>query len=165
VGLKARTYLLRRPTPGRVTRDVEAVLRHYLAAWEQERVVLVGLSRGADLLPFVVRRLPLELRQRIVLLALFSPGKTTSYRFRWTDLLGHHDRAGDVPLLPELQALRGMPILCVSGEGDPVALCPSHPPGLAECVTVDAGHNLDRDYCYAAELILGRIPPAAADAS
>jgi type IV secretory pathway VirJ component len=157
VGLKARTYLLRRRSPDRVARDVAAVLCHYLGAWEQDRVVLVGLSRGADLLPFVVRRLPPDLRERVVLLALFSPGKTTSFRFRWSDLLGHHDRAGDVPLLPELQSLRGMPILCVSGEGDPVALCPSLPPGLAECVVVDAGHNLDRDYLYAAELILQRI--------
>ena len=158
VGLKARTYLLRRRSADEVARDVEAVLRHYLAAWEQERVVLAGLSRGADLLPFVVRRLPAELRRRVELLALFSAARTTSFRFRWSDLLGPHERPGDVPLLPELEALRGTPILCVSGESDAAALCPSLPPGLAECVTLDAGHNLDRDYLYAAELILQRIP-------
>jgi type IV secretory pathway VirJ component len=159
VGLKARTYLLRHRPPDVVARDVEAVLRHYLAAWEQERVVLAGLSRGADLLPFVVRRLPADLRRRVELLALFSPGKTTNFRFHWSDLFGPHAHPGDVPLLPELQALEGMPILCVSGRADAAALCPSLPPGLAECVTLDAGHNLDRDYLYAAELILERISP------
>lgn len=159
VGLKARTYLLRHHSADEVARDVEAVLRHYLAAWAQERVVLAGLSRGADLLPFVVRRLPADLRDRVELLALFSPARTTNFRFRWSDLLGPHDRPGDVPLLPELRALQGMPILCVNGASDPEALCPSLPPGLAECVTLDAGHNLDRDYLYAAELILQRISP------
>jgi len=157
VGLKARTYLLRHRPPDVVARDVEAVLRHYLAAWEQERVVLAGLSRGADLLPFVVRRLPADLRRRVELLALFSPAKTTNFRFHWSDLFGPHGHPGDVPLLPELQALEGMPVLCVSGRADAAALCPSLPPGLAECVTLDAGHNLDRDYLYAAELILRRI--------
>jgi type IV secretory pathway VirJ component len=160
VGLKARTYLLRHRSAGEVARDVEAVLRHYLTAWQQERVVLAGLSRGADLLPFVVRRLPTDLRDRVELLALFSPARTTNFRFRWSDLLGPHDRPGDVPLLPELQALQGMPILCVNGETDEAALCPTLPPGLAECVTLDAGHNLDRDYLYAAELILKRIAKA-----
>jgi type IV secretory pathway VirJ component len=53
-----------------------------------------------------------------------------------------------------------MPILCVNGAADAAALCPSLPPGLAECVTLDAGHNLDRDYLYAAELILRRISVA-----
>jgi type IV secretory pathway VirJ component len=163
VGLKARTYLLRHRSAQEVARDVEAVLRHYLASWAQERVVLAGLSRGADLLPFVVRRLPADLRDRVELLALFSPARTTNFRFRWSDLLGPHDRPGDVPLLPEIQALKGMPILCVHGESDPEALCPSHPPRHAECVSVDAGHNLDRDYLYAAELILKRISATRPD--
>ena len=158
VGLKARTYLLRRRPPGVVARHVEAVLRHYLKAWDQDRLILVGLSRGADLLPFVVRRLPDDLRGRVDLLALFSPGRTTNFRFRWSDLLGHHDRPGDVLLLPELQALEGMPILCVNGTGDPAALGPALPAGLAECVMVDAGHNLNRDYRLATRLLLDRVP-------
>jgi type IV secretory pathway VirJ component len=159
VGLKARTYLLRHRSPDRVARDVEAVLRYYLRAWEQDRVVLVGLSRGADLLPFVARRLPGDLRERIALLALFSPARTTNFRFRWADLFGYHERPDDVPLLPELQALEGIRILCVNGRRDPAALCPALPPGIAQCVVVDAGHNLARDYRLAARLILERITP------
>lgn len=159
VGLKARTYLLRRRTPERVARDVEAVLRHYFRAWGQERVVLVGLSRGADLLPFVARRLPEDLRARVALLALFSPARATNFHFRWADLFGYHERPDDVPLLPELQALEGMPILCVNGRHDRAALCRALPPGLAQCVVVDAGHNLKRDHRLAARLILERIRP------
>ena len=157
VGLKARTYLLRRRPPHVVARHVERVLRHYLEAWGQDRLVLVGLSRGADLLPFVVRRLPADLRERIDLLALFSPARTTNFRFRWADLFGPHEHPGDVPLLPELQAIEGIPILCVNGTADEAALGPSLPPGLVECVMVDGGHNLNRDYRLATRLILDRL--------
>lgn len=157
VGLKARTYLLRPRRPYVVARHVEAVLRHYLKAWDQDRLLLVGLSRGADLLPFVVRRLPDDLRERIDLVALFSPARTTNFRFRWSDLLGAHERPGDVPLLPELQAIEGIPVLCVNGTGDEAALAPSLPPALAEIVMVDGGHNLNRDYRLAVRLILDRI--------
>ena len=132
VGLKARTYLRRRRTPDAVARDVEAVLRHALAVWEQDHVVVAGFSRGAELLPFVVRRLPDDLRRRVVLLALLSPARSTNFRFHWADLFRQHERPDDVPLLPELHALAGMPILCVGGAEDRAALCPSLPPGRSK---------------------------------
>ena len=167
VGLKARTYLLVRRRPLTVARHVERVLRHYLAAWNADQVVLVGLSRGADLLPFVARRLPDDLRRRVRLLALFSAASTTNFRFHWGDLFGFHQRPGDVPVIPELRAVRGIPILCVNGSRDPAALGPALPPGIAEYVAVDdAGHNLNRDHLLAARLILDRLqPPVAREAA
>jgi len=157
VGLKARTYLLRRRRPADVARHVERVLRHYLAAWDADGVVLIGLSRGADLLPFVARRLPDDLRGRVRLLALFSAAATTNFRFHWSDLLGFHQRPDDVAVIPELRGVRGIPVLCVNGSRDRAALGPALPPGLAEYVEVDAGHNLDRDHRLAAGLVLDRI--------
>jgi type IV secretory pathway VirJ component len=168
VGLKARTYLLRRRRPADVARHVEAILRHYLAAWGADDVVLIGLSRGADLLPFAARRLPDEVRRRVRLVALLSAAATTNFRFHWGDLLGFHQRTDDVPVIPELQALRGVPILCVNGSRDHAALGPALPQGLAEYVEVaGAGHNLDRDHHLAARLILDRLgiaPPERGNA-
>jgi type IV secretory pathway VirJ component len=157
VGLKARTYLLSGGTPRRATRDVEAVLRYYLKAWDADSVVLVGLSRGADLLPFVVRRMAPELRSRVRLLALFSPARLASFRFHWSDLFGYHERPGDIPVVPELQALGGIPVLVVNGTEDEASLAPALPPARAEVVMLDAGHNLARDHLTAAELILERL--------
>ncbi|HET7461322.1 MAG TPA: AcvB/VirJ family lysyl-phosphatidylglycerol hydrolase [Longimicrobium sp.] len=158
VGLKARTYLLARRRPRTVARHVERVLRHYLTAWDADQVVLVGLSRGADLLPFVARRLPDDLRQRVRLMALFSAATTTNFRFHWGDLFGFHPRPGDVPVIPELRAVRGIPVLCVNGSRDPSALGPALPPGIGEYVEMDdAGHNLGRDHLLAARLVLDRL--------
>lgn len=165
VALKARTYLLLGRTPTRVTRDVEAVLRYYLRAWDADDVVLVGLSRGADLLPFVVRRMDPALRRRVRLLALFSPAPLGNFRFRWVDLVGFHPHRDDVPVIPELGAIRDLPILVVNGTEDPAALAPVLPPGIADTVMLEAGHNLARDHLTAAELILERLgdaPPARA---
>jgi type IV secretory pathway VirJ component len=157
VGLKARTYLLRRRTPREVARHVESVLRHFFKAWEMDDVVLVGLSRGADLLPFAVRRLPDELRGRVRAMVLLSPGHSTNFRFYWADLFGWHPRPDDVSLIPELAALKGMRIVIVNGVDDPSALCPHLPPGIAECIEVDTGHNLDRDHLLAAEVVLDHL--------
>jgi type IV secretory pathway VirJ component len=166
VGLKARTYLLERRTPDAVARDVGGVLRRYLARWKAERVLLIGLSRGADILPFVVRRLSAELRARIALLALLSPAPYANFRFRWADLVGYHRRDDDVPVLPELEAIAGqVPVLCINGTRDRAALGPLLPPALAEVVMLEAGHNLGRDHRGVARLIAARIPMARATKS
>ena len=54
--------------------DVDRILRHYLAAWDKRNVVLIGNSQGADVLPFVVNRLPPHMRARVCLTALLSLG-------------------------------------------------------------------------------------------
>jgi len=45
----------------RVVQDLTRILRHYLPAWNRQKVVLVGYSMGADVLPFLISRLPADL--------------------------------------------------------------------------------------------------------
>src|SRR3954471_2051077 len=70
IGINSRASLSKRKTPADVARDVARVMRHYVDAWHRSRVVVAGYSRGADLAPFAVSRLPAELRQDVVLLAM-----------------------------------------------------------------------------------------------
>ena len=63
VGLNSLKYFWKARTPEEAARDVARILRHYLAAWNKQRVLLVGYSFGADVLPFVVNRLPADLRR------------------------------------------------------------------------------------------------------
>ena len=72
VGLNSLKYFWKARTPEEATRDVARILRHYLAAWHKERVLLIGYSFGADVLPFVVNRLPAELRAHIVSVSLLG---------------------------------------------------------------------------------------------
>src|SRR5437899_2266308 len=58
VGLNALQYFWTKRTPDSAARDLQWVLEHYLAAWKKDRVLFVGYSRGADVLPFMINRLP-----------------------------------------------------------------------------------------------------------
>lgn len=144
VGVKSRSYLVAEPrkTPELVARDLERLLRTYLAAWHSDSVLLIGYSRGADLAPFMVTRLSDELRRRISFLVLLSPSTNASFEFHLTDLLSDRPRATDLPLLPELRMLRGSRILCVYGRSDRSALCPLADSGLVRPVALDQGHKM-----------------------
>jgi type IV secretory pathway VirJ component len=47
VGLNSLRYFWTRRTPDSATADLDRVLRHYLAAWGAERVLLLGFTRAA----------------------------------------------------------------------------------------------------------------------
>ncbi len=156
IGLKSRSYLTTAPrkTPDIAARDLERLLAAYVPAWKADTVLIVGYSRGADMAPFMLNRLPREWREKISFLALLSPSRFASFEFHLTDLFTATRRPADIPLLPEVEQLRGLSMLCIYGSGDANALCPVAPPHLMEVVTRSQGHQLE-DPEEVGALILG----------
>ena len=91
VGLNSLKYFWTERTPEETARDVARVMRHYLAAWNKQRVLLVGYSFGADVLPFVVNRLPPELRARVASVSLLGIDSNASFEVRVADWVGGGD--------------------------------------------------------------------------
>lgn len=73
VGWSVADYFWRDRDPDQASADLQRVLEHYLAAWNKSRVILIGSERGASLLPFMVNRLPADLKVRIAQTILYSP--------------------------------------------------------------------------------------------
>lgn len=142
VALNARAYLSKKRTPDQVASDASNLLSRWLAAWKRSRVLLIGYSRGADIMPFIADRLPEEMRARLELIALLSPARRASFQFHWRDLLFDTVRATDLPVLPELERLRGEQMLCVYGDKEKDPLCPSLDSGLARVVERAGGHRI-----------------------
>jgi type IV secretory pathway VirJ component len=158
VGLDSPRYLARDPTPDAAAGDLARILRHFLPAWHRERVVIVGYSRGADIGPFMVARLPAELRERVALTALLGPGEWASFKHGLLDILHDHSRSG-LPVSSEVARLRGKAVLCIYGSRDRGAICPSlQQAGLARTVIRNGGHAVHRDEGTAlVHVILGAL--------
>jgi type IV secretory pathway VirJ component len=152
VGLNSLKYFWTERTPQQTATDVARVLRHYLAAWGKQRVLLVGYSFGADVLPFVVNRLPPELREHIASVNLLGIDSNASFEVRIADWVGSD--AGGPPTRPELAALTHLPVLCIYGEGESDSICP----GLSEAgITreqIGKGHHFSGEYAQLADRIL-----------
>jgi len=155
VGLKSRSYLTSgRRTPENVTADVVRILEAYHTAWQADTVLMIGYSRGADILPFVVNRLPGAWRDRVALLALISGSARASFEFHFTDLITYTERPTDRELAPEVDRMAGPKVLCLFGTGDEHAVCPLLRAGKAQVVSRPGGHHLDKDFEALAALIL-----------
>jgi type IV secretory pathway VirJ component len=161
VGWNSLRYFLHRRNPEGTTRDLERILRWYLPAWRRERAVLIGYSFGADVMPFLVHRLPEDLRARISLVALLGPDEKAVFRFHLSEWLGKESR-DTLPVRPEIEALRGLPILCAYGQQEARSLCKELAPGLARVLVRPGSHIIGKEYggIVAEILKMVGLPPA-----
>lgn len=134
-------YYWRRRTPAEAARDLARIIRVYSAAWNRPRVILIGYSFGADVLPFLVNRLPPQEHRKIAGVALLAFANDADFKFHFAGWFGRP--AGDPrPTTPAVRRLTGVPVLCISGRSDPNDACPRLRPLGVEMSSLAAGHRL-----------------------
>lgn len=153
VGFNSLQYFWTRRTPEESSRDLARVLQHYVIEWKKENVILVGYSFGADVLPFLADRLPSAILPRLKLIALLGPEKSADFEFHLTDWLGE-DSDSARQVLPEVERLKGIRLLCVYGEKEEDSLCRDLGPVSASIVPISGGHHFGGEYQYIAQRIL-----------
>jgi type IV secretory pathway VirJ component len=158
VGWDTLRYFWSARTPDGLAHDLARTLDYYAAAWKRPRVLLIGYSQGADVLPFAVNRLPAAARRRILTTTLLGLGRKAAFEFHLANWVGP---AQGLPILPEYQKLSRTTTLCVFGQGDKDSLCTDLPPGTPGTAELSGGHHFDGDYDGLARLVLkfaGRTP-------
>ncbi len=146
VGLSSPRYLSQRRTPDEAAADLARIMRHFLQAWNRDRVLVVGYSRGADIGPFMVSRLPPNLRRRVDLLVLLGPSENASFKFGLLDLIRTSHGHDELPVALEVARLSGLPLLCIYGATDRAAICPAlGRAGDARAIVRDGGHVVRGD--------------------
>jgi type IV secretory pathway VirJ component len=160
VGVSTLKYFWQRRSPDAAAADMARLLRHYLAAWKVDRVVLVGYSFGADVLPFIVNRLPADLRSRIDSVNLLGLGTKADFEIHVTGWVGGAG-ADAVPIAPELARLTDLRRLCFYGAGDrdSAAACAGFTGPGAAARQVGEGHHFGYRYGEIASAIVEYAGP------
>jgi type IV secretory pathway VirJ component len=158
VGLNTRPYLGKKKTPAEIAFDLTRIARHYMTAWNRQRLAIVGYSRGADLMPFGVVGMPADLRERTVLLGFLGLGTRAGFEFHFADIMFDVKRDSDQQTLPVLAQLKGMKMLCIYGAEEDNSGCRAAPAGLiTRTVQLPGGHHYDSDYKRVGDLVLEEI--------
>ena len=154
VGFDSLRYFWKAREPAELAADIDRIVRHYAKHWDKKRVVLIGYSQGADVLPFAVNRLPDASRARVAQTVLMGLGQNASFEFHLANWIGKDD---GLPILPEAVKLSEADTLCLYGEDEDDSLCPDIPPGHVHAQSLPGGHHFDGAYDKLAELIVQRI--------
>jgi type IV secretory pathway VirJ component len=163
VGWNSLQYFWSPKSPEIGAKDLDRILRHYLATWGKSEALLVGYSFGADVLPFFANRLPADLLDRVRLVALLGPEKIADFEFHVSDWLGGGSKGQ--PVLPEVKKLGGHPpVLCLYGSQEKDSLCPEITPALGKAQVLPGAHHFGGDYDVLAALILKAAQGSGAEA-
>lgn len=150
-GLDSLRYFWSARTPEGLAHDLDRTVRYYAAHWHKSRVLLIGYSQGADVLPFAVNRLPSATRATVAMTALIGLGRTAAFEFHVANWLGTDD---GLPVRPEADKLSSARTLCLYGKDDADSLCAELSPLHARVIQLPGGHHFGGDYDGLAQLIL-----------
>jgi type IV secretory pathway VirJ component len=157
VGLDSLRYYWTARTPSGVASDTDRMIRYYLAHFGKQRVLLIGYSQGADVLPFAVNRLPEATRARVALTAVMGMSEHALFEFHLSSWVS--DSNSGPATLPEINRITGMPVLCIYGADENDSLCPKLDPSRYIIVKLKGGHHFDGDYANLAHQILAAAKP------
>jgi type IV secretory pathway VirJ component len=155
VGLDSLRYFWNRRTPDGLAHDLDRTMRYYASHWRRRRVLLIGYSQGANVLPASFNRLPGPSRRMVQQLVLIGLENKAAWQFHLSNWIG--SPADAQPILPEASKLSAATTLCLYGDGDGDALCPRL---SAESVTareMPGGHHFNGAYDQLAAKILARL--------
>ena len=151
VGWSSLTYYWSPRTPAQAAADLARIVRHYTAAWQRPRVIVIGYSFGADVAPFLVNRLPDDARTQVAVLALLAPSATAAFEFHVAGWLGA-EVGVPLPTSPEIVRLT-VPTVCVTPRDEPENACRTTN-ARVDAVRAAGGHHFNGDYRRLVEVIL-----------
>jgi type IV secretory pathway VirJ component len=156
-GIDSLRYFWRARTPEGLAQDIDRTLRYYAFQWKKQRVILIGYSQGADVMPFAVNRLPPAARASVSLTALIGISKTASFEFHVSHWLG--SGTDGLATQPETDKMSAADTVCLYGDDDDESLCPTIGAAHARVLELRGGHHFGGDYHQVAELILEQARP------
>lgn len=154
VGVDSLRYFWSQKTPEQVAADLEVILRHYQKAWGRPQVILIGYSFGANIMPFVINRLPEDLQASIVRISLLGLSQNAVFGIHiGTRLFGFASK-DKLPVLPEAAQLDLQKVQCFYGADEEDTACTASVFDRAERIKTRGGHHFDGNYQALAQRIL-----------
>lgn len=153
IGWSSLGYYWQPRTPEQAAADLDRIIRHYTAAWARARVILVGYSFGADVLPFLVNRLPASTQARLASVVLLGLSGNAAFEFHLADWIGG---SRDGPATASEVARLRVPTRCVRGADEDESGCLALDSRQVIQLEVGRGHHFSGDYARIVAAILSR---------
>ena len=115
--LNCRSYFWDKKTPEQAAADISRYLSQQLNGRDNQQVVILGYSFGADIVPFIMTRLTKEISDKIIASYMMASSGTTDFEIHWSDILGGHSKR-EKDVITELNKLTDKKIILISASDD-----------------------------------------------
>ncbi|MEO8960855.1 MAG: AcvB/VirJ family lysyl-phosphatidylglycerol hydrolase [Ginsengibacter sp.] len=113
VALNSLKYFWKKRTPEGTTQAVSDLLYKYSKEWGKKNILLCGYSFGADVMPFIYTRLPVDMKEKVSRIQLLSPSAYTDFEVHISYLF----ISKKINVASEVQKIT-KPIICYYGDSE-----------------------------------------------
>lgn len=151
VGVNSMRYFFKKKTPDETAEDINRTIDYYKAKYGRKRVLLVGYSFGADIIPFIVNRLEHK-RNDISGAVMLGIAPDSTFEVSYSEWAGK--AKGDYMTMPEIIKVKKTRMLFIGGSEDGATLIPSLDRKKYNVIIIKGGHHFDEDYNNLANIII-----------
>ena len=117
VALNSRSYFYNKKTPDQTAADVNSFLSKKLTGRKNQQIVFIGYSFGADVVPFILNRLPKETDDKVLVSFLMASSGSTDFEIHWADIFGGTTKRS-MDVVSEINKLTDEKVVIISGSDD-----------------------------------------------
>ena len=116
IALSSLKYFLTVKSPAKVAKDLIPVIQRYFNEWNKEKLILVGFSFGAEITPFLFEQLPPELKEKVKMVVLLTPAKTSDFHIHLRDMVGLDKKDETYDVAEETAKITTLKVLAIYGK-------------------------------------------------
>ncbi|HOV14008.1 MAG TPA: AcvB/VirJ family lysyl-phosphatidylglycerol hydrolase [Spirochaetota bacterium] len=153
IGFDCLKYFLTKRTPDETAKDIGRVIKYYSKKIKIDRVVIIGYSFGADVLPFVLNRLFIDESKKVKYSVFMGISNNAAFEFHLGSLVGIKDSGQEYRTLPEVKKINSQKLFFIAGEKEEDSLVKKLDRNKYNISVLKGGHHFGGNYKEIAKLI------------
>lgn len=118
VAVNSLKYFWTYQSPVQAAADAQALIKKYSSLLKKEKIILLGYSFGADVVPFIYNRLSADTKRTIEKTALISPSRGTDFVIRVSNMLNFGSKNWKFSTTEEVKKMNPRPLSFFGKEED-----------------------------------------------
>jgi type IV secretory pathway VirJ component len=154
LGLNTKQYLLSEKKPEQIAFDLQTLMDQYGIKWKHDKVVFIGYSMGAEVLPFAINRMKERYTKKIQNIVLIGPWQKATFKVKLADYFYETNEGEEI--YPELLKVKQINTYIVCDDNE-YALCLKPIDGIIDHDVLPGGHHFGGDYDSLSKLVGKRL--------
>lgn len=110
--LDSKAYFWNKKTPLQASSDIENYIDRQLSGRDNEHVILMGFSFGADVTPFVYNRFSDEMKKKVEKVIIIGPSQNNDFEIHLSEYVGIKAKRS-FPVIPEINRITDKNLLLI----------------------------------------------------
>ena len=157
VSLNATKYFWKKKTATQTSLDITRLIRTYLLQWNCKKIMLIGYSFGAEVIPIIFNLLPADVSTKVVNISLLSPSPYTDFEIHILPIFDSSPAQSE-SVIAAINKISSKPLTLIFGKQETIFPINQLKINNYATVILEGGHHYDKDATKLTNAIIEHTP-------